>query len=58
LALAGPPVAAGPVRLGILVDDCLNFAWEFHFILCYIMIKILNLVQFFKYLKSFKYLKN
>jgi len=46
LALAGPPVAAGPVRLGILVDDCLNFAWEFHFVLCCIILNYLATFNF------------
>ena len=30
LALAGPPIGASPVGLGVLADNRLNFLWEFH----------------------------
>ncbi len=35
LALAGPPVAAGPVRLGVFADDVQNILRELHWLFCY-----------------------
>jgi hypothetical protein len=47
LALAGPPVAAGPVRLGVLTDDVQNILREFHWLfLLYNKIKLLKSFNF------------